>query len=147
MDNIQRSMEPICFETVIKGLELTHSGETAVLLKNTLKELAVAPSVIRRVAIAAYEMEMNIAIHAREGLLTATVNPGCVEIIAEDKGPGICDIDQAMQEGYSTATEDFQRLGFGGGMGLPNIKRNADIFEIDSYSNNGTKLKVKMFFR
>lgn len=146
MDSTQRCIEPICFETVVKGLELTHSGETAVLLKNTLKKLAVSPSVIRRVAVTAYEMEMNIAIHAHEGVLTATVNPGCVEIIADDKGPGICDIGQAMREGYSTATEDFQRLGFGAGMGLPNIKRNADVFEIDSYSNKGTKLRVKLFF-
>lgn len=146
MNSTQRYTKPIYFETVIKGLDLKNSGETAVLLKNALKNLGAITSVIRRVAVTAYEMEMNIAIHAHEGILIATINPGCIEIIAEDKGSGIWDIDQAMREGYSTATEEFQRLGFGGGMGLPNIKKNADVFEINSFSNKGTKLRAIIFF-
>lgn len=146
MIDFQDSKKGVSFKTEIMGIKLARLGETALWLKKTLESMAVTPSIVRRCVITAYEAEANIAVHAEKGVLTAMITPGCIEIVAEDKGPGISDIDLAMQDGYSTTTEVSQRLGFGAGMGLPNIKKNADVLEIDSSFKNGTKLLAKVFF-
>ena len=99
---------------------------------------------MRRVAIAAYEAEMNIVMYAAHGSLRLSVTPQSVTVLAEDVGPGIADIDLAMQEGYSTATPEMREMGFGAGMGLPNIRRNADEFDISSAVGVGTRLVIRV---
>lgn len=118
------------------------AGEAASHIKRLLKQLGIDSSVVRRVAIAAYEAEMNLVIHSIGGSLEIIVNPKQAVIIAEDKGPGIEDIALAMQEGYSTASEYARELGFGAGMGLPNIKRCSDRFDIQSEPGRGTRLEI-----
>jgi anti-sigma regulatory factor (Ser/Thr protein kinase) len=98
--------------------------------------------VIRRVAIAAYEAEMNVVMYAERATMTFSVTPEAVRIVVEDSGPGIPDVALAMQEGWSTATREMREMGFGAGMGLPNIKRNADTFAINSEPGKGTRLDI-----
>jgi anti-sigma regulatory factor (Ser/Thr protein kinase) len=97
---------------------------------------------IRRAAIASYEAEMNVIMYAWEARMALAVSPGAVKITVEDKGPGIDDVELAMTEGYSTATPEMRELGFGAGMGLPNIRKNADVFRIDSRAGRGTRLEI-----
>ena len=104
--------------------------------------LGVHPDVVRRVAIAMYEGEINMVIHAGGGVATVTVYPEKIEIVLEDKGPGIPDVDLAMKEGFSTAPENIRSLGFGAGMGLPNMKKNTDTMVIDSVFGEGTKITM-----
>jgi len=110
--------------------------------KKTLRKLGISTDVIKRVAVAAYETEMNVIIHSHGGIMYLNIDVEKVTIIAEDKGPGIEDIEMAMKEGYSTATSQIRELGFGAGMGLPNIKRCADNFEIKSSLENSTIIKM-----
>ena len=126
----------------IKGGDFIKAGESSCEIRNILKGIGVHAEIIRRVAIAAYEAEMNVVMYAQQGTIHFTVNPQEIAIIVEDRGQGIDDIDQAMQPGYSTATEEMREMGFGAGMGLPNIKKNADIFTITSRAGKGTKLKI-----
>lgn len=126
----------------VAGGDFLAAGEAAARLKKTLQQIGMNPDTIRRAAIIAYEAEMNIVIHASRGVLTATIRPDCIEIIAEDEGPGIADIDLAMREGYSTAPDEVRELGFGAGMGLPNIKRNSDELDIHSTVGVGTVLRA-----
>ena len=109
------------------GGDFTHAGRGFTSIKETLKGMGVKSELVRRVAIAAYEAEMNVVMYARRGRMTLHVTP-TFTIAVEDEGPGIPDIELAMQEGYSTATPEMREMGFGAGMGLPNIKRNADKF-------------------
>ncbi len=129
-------------EYSIKGWDFTRAGEASCEVKNTLKQIGVSQDVIRRVAIAAYEAEMNVVMYARQGKMRCEIDTTSIKIIIEDEGPGIKDIDQAMQEGFSTATSEMREMGFGAGMGLPNIKRNSDFFEISSDVGRGTKLEM-----
>ncbi len=114
-------------------------------IKEILKELGIEPTIIRRAAIAAYEAEMNVVMYARQGNFTLKVTPNQVHFCVEDEGQGIPDINLAMQEGYSTATPEMREMGFGAGMCLPNIKNNADLFEISSEVGKGTFLKITIF--
>ena len=98
--------------------------------------------VLRRVAVASYEVELNLVIHSRGGVLTLEVEPGRVRLVSRDVGPGIPDVELAMREGYSTANEEARSLGFGAGMGLPNMKRNADQFAIESAVGVGTTIEM-----
>jgi len=107
-----------------------------------LKELGIDPAIVRRVAIATYEAEMNVVMYAEEATLTLEVTPRTIKILVNDRGPGIPDIDLAMQEGYSTATPEMREMGFGAGMGLPNIRRNSDDFRISSAVGEGTRLEI-----
>jgi anti-sigma regulatory factor (Ser/Thr protein kinase) len=100
--------------------------------------------VIRRVAISTYEAEINMVIHANGGVITATISPECIGVEFVDCGPGIPDISLALREGWSTATDDVRNLGFGAGMGLPNIKKNADEFDIKTQQGVGTTLKISI---
>ena len=108
-----------------------------------LKQLGVDSTVLRRVAVASYEAELNLIIHSLGGQLTMEMNPEHIVLISKDVGPGIADIDKAMQEGFSTASEEARVLGFGAGMGLPNMRRNADGFAIESQPGVGTTIQME----
>ncbi|MCD5411105.1 MAG: ATP-binding protein [Clostridiales bacterium] len=122
--------------------DFSKAGAAASNIKKTLRKLGISTDVIKRVAVAAYETEMNVIIHSHGGIMYLNIDVEKVTIIAEDKGPGIEDIEMAMKEGYSTATSQIRELGFGAGMGLPNIKRCADNFEIKSSLENSTIIKM-----
>jgi serine/threonine-protein kinase RsbT len=142
MANLHQFEEGVNLEHAIEGLDFVKAGEASSNIKRTLQLVGYPPQIIRRVAIAAYEAEMNIAIHAGKGVLRTTIRPDFVEIIADDCGPGIPDISLAMKEGYSTAPDHIREMGFGAGMGLPNIKRCADSFSIESVVGKGTWLRA-----
>lgn len=118
------------------------AGEASAAIKRKLKQLGVDSGVLRRVSVASYEVELNLVIHSMGGTLTLTVDPQQVTLCSKDVGPGIPDIDKAMTEGYSTANEEARSLGFGAGLGLPNMKRNASTFEIQSQAGVGTSITM-----
>lgn len=126
----------------VDGDDFTEVGEASSSVKKTLKQLGVAPEVIRKVSIAMYEGEVNMVIHADGGVISVEISPEEVRFVLDDKGPGIADIEQAMQEGFSTATEDIRNMGFGAGMGLPNMKKYADEFDIQSTVGVGTRIEM-----
>ena len=130
--------EELVFTFNVDGEDFTSAGQASVQVKKNLRALGIDAETIRRVSIAMYEGEINMVIHADGG--TADVNVYCdrIEIILADKGPGISDIDLAMQEGYSTAPDNIRSLGFGAGMGLPNMKRYTDDMRIESEVGKGT---------
>jgi len=130
---------------LIMGGDFTRAGKVSCEVKNLLKELGLSFQVVRRVAIAAYEAEMNVIMYARKGRFDLLITPQRIQITVEDEGPGIVDIDLAMREGYSTATKEMRELGFGAGMGLPNIKKNSDRFLITSEPDRGTRLEMTIF--
>jgi len=130
------------FQYWVKGKDFEHAGECASGLKKTLKRLGFHPQVVRRVAIATYEAEMNMIIFAEEGEIIAEVEPDRLKIRVQDIGPGIEDIEKAMQPGYSTAPEWVRELGFGAGMGLDNIKNCSDEMSINSTVGKGTQLEI-----
>lgn len=131
----------------IDGKDFITAGEASSNVKKVLKQLGVDPEIIRKVSIAMYEGEINMVIHADGGDADVYISPEGIEIILEDKGPGIEDIDLAMQEGYSTASENIRELGFGAGMGLPNIKKYSDKLDITTEVGKGTKLKIFVNFK
>lgn len=114
------------------------AGEASSKIKRVLQRLGINAAIIRRIAIAAYEAEMNVIIHACEGTMHAVIYPDRTELIIKDKGPGIADIDLAMKEGYSTAPDYIREMGFGAGMGLPNMSKCCDEFKIQSQVDEGT---------
>jgi len=126
----------------ISGGDFTNAGEVSSKVKKILQELGVANKVIRRATIATYEAEMNIVWYARQGTLTLSVTPEKLHIKVIDEGEGIADIELAMKEGYSTASPEIREMGFGAGMGLPNIKKNSDEFHIQSVVGQGTVLDI-----
>ena len=119
-------------EYPVETADYDHAGEASADIKRQLKQLGVPANVLRRVSVASYEVELNLVIHSDGGVLTLEVTPEAVRLISADRGPGIPDVDLAMREGWSTASETARSLGFGAGMGLPNMKRNADGFSIES---------------
>jgi serine/threonine-protein kinase RsbT len=123
------------------------AGESASRVKKTLQQLGMQQDVIRKVAIVIYEAAMNVAIHGNHGTLKIHIDPEAIEVETDDKGPGIPDIDLAMQEGYSTASHEVRELGFGAGMGLPNIKHCSDELFIDSKVGEGTLLRAKVYLK
>lgn len=131
----------------ITGGDFASAGGASRSLKEQLKRLGVAAEVLRRIMIAAYEAEMNVVIHARSGNLWARLNSGRVDLEVVDQGPGIPDVELAMREGWSTAPEQARTLGFGAGMGLPNIRRASDLFEIDTRVGKGTRIRSTIFLR
>ena len=126
----------------IQAGDFAKAGEASVEIKNILKEVGFDPDVVRRVAIASYEAEMNTVMYSVGGEIKLSVKPDEVCLVFQDNGPGIPDISLAMKEGYSTATEEMREMGFGAGMGLPNMKKNADRFKIVSDLNRGTRLEM-----
>ena len=121
-----------------------NAGRASTEIKSILQQLGINSSTIRRVAIAAYEAEMNVVMYAKQAVMLFDVSPEQINLSIDDEGPGIQDVALAMQEGYSTATPEMREMGFGAGMGLPNIKRNSDDLKIESIVGKGTKLKIKI---
>lgn len=126
----------------IKEMDFIHAGEASVQVKNILKGIGAEPDLIRRVAIASYEAEMNAVMYGRDGRMSIELDENGVRLTIMDQGPGIPDISLAMQEGYSTATPEMREMGFGAGLGLPNIKKNSDEFVITSHVGQGTRLEI-----
>lgn len=130
----------IVLEFILTGMDFDRAGEASSKLKRVLQQIGISAEIIRRIAISCYEAEMNVIIHAFGGVMKANIFSDRTEIRFEDEGPGIADINLAMQEGYSTAPDYVREMGFGAGMGLPNIARCADQFEINSEVGVGTKI-------
>ena len=124
----------------VSSEDFTRAGEASGSVKKRLKSLGFNGDVIRRVPIAMYEAEINMVIHAEGGYCDVDIYPDRIEVLLADKGPGIPDVDKAMQEGFSTAPDNVRTLGFGAGMGLPNIKKYTDSMRIDTTIGEGTKL-------
>ncbi len=135
-------MDPVRLHYDISGSDFTTAGEASGKIKKTLKSLGFSPAVVRNVTIAVYEAEINMVIHAGGGAIDADIFPDRIEVVLKDEGPGIQDIDLAMQEGWSTAPENVRQLGFGAGMGLPNIKKYSDDLEIESEVGKGTTIRI-----
>jgi len=129
----------------IKGGEFNRAGEVSINIQNLLKSMDFDPRLIRRIAICGYESEMNVVMHGGEGSLSLEVDADKLTLEVTDDGPGIEDIDLAMQAGYSTAEDAHREMGFGAGMGLPNIKKNADLIHIESPENKGTIVQMVFF--
>ena len=136
--------DQLIFTYVIDGNDFTRAGEASSSVKNKLKMLGVGSDVIRKTAIAMYEGEINMVIHADGGTITVTISDTDITMVLADTGPGIPDIDQAMQEGFSTAREEVRSLGFGAGMGLPNMERYSDVMHIDTVVGQGTTITMKV---
>lgn len=128
----------------INGKDYEHGGEASSKIKSILKKLGIPPDIIKRVCIGAYEAEMNIIIYAYEGEITLYIYKDRIKVVASDRGPGIENLELAMQEGYSTAPPEAIELGFGAGMGLPNIKNNSDRMNIETEINKGTTLTFEV---
>jgi len=126
----------------ITGGDFSNAGKTSTSIKEILQEIGIDSSIIIRASIASYEAEMNVVMYAHRAVLTLNITPEKLHLKLEDEGPGIENLDMAMQEGFSTATDEMREMGFGAGMGLPNIKRNADKFEISSTPGKGTSLDI-----
>ena len=126
----------------ISADDFTRAGEASSDVKRKLKQMGVDPEAIRKVAIAMYEGEINMVIHAKGGLITVEMTPQQIKMILADVGPGIPDVELAMQAGYSTAPDEIRSLGFGAGMGLPNMEKYSDEMEIDTRLGEGTTITM-----
>lgn len=122
--------------------DFLRAGEASIAIKNLLKALGVDPQIIRRVAICGYEGEMNVVMHGGDGKIYVEIGEDHILLLIADNGSGIPDIPLAMTKGYSTATDKYREMGFGAGMGLPNMKKNADQFTIDSVAGEGTNVRM-----
>ena len=138
-------MSGLCYRFQVPGDDYSRAGEVSSTVKNRLKRLGVSPEAIRRVSIALYEGEINMVIHADGGEITVEITPEKIDMILDDKGPGIKDVELAMQAGYSTAPDEIRSLGFGAGMGLPNMKKYSDQMEIDTRIGEGTKITMTVY--
>lgn len=136
--------EELVFRFDVDGDNFTSAGQASVQIKKNLRRLGISPEIIRRVSIAMYEGEINMVIHAGGGVADVSITEEYIEIVLTDKGPGIKDIDQAMQEGFSSAPDAVRSLGFGAGMGLPNMKRYTDYMHIDSVVGQGTTVTMRV---
>lgn len=132
------------FHFDVDGEDFTCAGQASVQVKKNLRQLGVPAEIIRRVSIAMYEGEINMVIHARGGVADVNVTESYIEIVLSDNGPGIKDIEEAMREGFSTATDNIRSLGFGAGMGLPNMKRYTDYMDIKSVVGEGTTITMRV---
>lgn len=134
--------EALTFHFDVDGSDFTSAGQASVQVKKNLRQLGISTDIIRRVSIAMYEGEINMVIHANGGSADVTVTENSIIITLADSGPGIKDISLAMQEGYSTAPDNVRSLGFGAGMGLPNMKRYTDDMVIESEVGVGTTVRM-----
>ena len=144
-EDIEADRTTLLFQYDVKGQDFKQAGGSSSRLKRTLKRLGVRPDVVRRVVIASYEAEMNLVVFTEGGKILARVRPSGVLLEVEDSGPGIADIQKALQPGYSTAPDWVRELGFGAGMGLNNIQNTSDRFDIQSEPGKGTLLKVAFY--
>ncbi|MEA4845725.1 MAG: anti-sigma regulatory factor [Clostridiaceae bacterium] len=137
-------MEDIKYVFDVEKDDFVRAGETSSKIKKILRELGIDSGIIRKISIAAYEAEMNIVIHSLGGQIVLEITPGIIKITARDRGPGIADVELAMREGYSTATEKVREMGFGAGMGLPNMKKCSDRFYVNSSEGKGTIIIIEV---
>ena len=135
-------MSGLSLKYEVPGDDFTRAGEASSDVKRKLKKLGYDPDAIRRVTIAMYEGEINMVIHAGGGVALVNISPERVDIVLEDHGPGIADVEKAMQAGYSTAPDQVRSLGFGAGMGLPNMKKYTDEMTIETEVGKGTTLRM-----
>lgn len=140
VDNMENSLMSLKYH--VSPTDFTQAGEASSDVKNKLKKLGVPPEIIRKVAIAMYEGEINMVIHANGGDISVDITPDAIFMELKDVGPGIEDIDKAMQAGYSTAPDNVRSLGFGAGMGLPNMKKNSDTMDIQTVLGQGTTVTM-----
>ena len=134
-------------ECIIDKDDFNAAGEASSKVKKSLSLLGVSPRVIKRIAVAMYEAEINAFIHGGGGSAHVDISDEKLEMVVEDSGDGIPDLDLAMQEGWSTASEQVRRMGFGAGMGLPNIKKNSDLLSIETEEGEGTKVTMIIYIR
>lgn len=139
-------MAPYTLDFDIKARDFETAGEASSKIRKILKQLSINPLSVKRASIAAYEAEMNIVIHSYGGHMKVEIFPDRIRIIAKDIGPGIDNIELAMKEGYSTAPEEIREMGFGAGMGLPNMKKNTDYMDIKSDKTSGTSIVMEILF-
>ena len=135
--------EAVRFHFGVDGEDFSSAGQASVSVKKSLRQLGISPEIIRKVSIAMYEGEINMVIHANGGVADLAVWDKEIELVLADEGPGIEDVELAMQEGYSTAQDNIRALGFGAGMGLPNMKRYSDEMTIDTEVGKGTKVTMR----
>lgn len=138
--------EALKFRFEVDGQNFTSAGQASVQVKKNLRQLGIPSEVIRRVSIAMYEGEINMVIHAGGGIAEVIVHENNIEIILDDDGPGIPNVELAMQEGFSTAPDNIRSLGFGAGMGLPNMKRYTDSMKIETALGKGTRIIMQVNF-
>ncbi len=136
--------EEIIFHYDVDGNDFTSAGKASVQIKKSLQRLGIDADIIRKVSIAMYEGEINMVIHADGGTADVTVYDDYIEIVLADSGPGIANVELAMQAGYSTAPDNIRSLGFGAGMGLPNMKRYSDDMKIDTKPGVGTTVTMRV---
>ena len=136
--------DSLVFHFDVDGENFTSAGQASTQVKKNLRQLGLSPAIIRQVSIAMYEGEINMVIHANGGTADVVVTEEYIEIVLADHGPGIADVEQAMQEGFSTATDSIRSLGFGAGMGLPNMKRYTDSMQIDTVVGEGTTVTMRV---
>lgn len=129
----------------VDGDDFTRAGEASSDIKSKLKQMGISPEAVRKVAIAMYEGEINMVIHANGGTITVEISPEYIMMALADSGPGIEDVDRAMQAGFSTAPDNVRSLGFGAGMGLPNMKKYTDEMSVETELGVGTTVKMKVY--
>ncbi len=129
----------------ISARDFIRAGEASISIQNLLKTLNFESKLIRRVAICGYEGEMNVVMHGGDGQMNVEIDTGKLVMEITDNGPGIADINKAMQKGYSTASDEHREMGFGAGMGLPNMQKNSDKIEISSEKGQGTRVRMVFF--
>jgi CBS domain-containing protein/anti-sigma regulatory factor (Ser/Thr protein kinase) len=144
-EDIEADFTALSFRYYVMGKDFKRAGQASSRLKRTLNRLGIKADIVRRLAIASYEAEMNLVIFTEGGTIGARVEPSRVYLRVNDSGPGIPDVEKAMQAGYSTAGDWVREIGFGAGMGLPNMKRMSDEFEIESEEGKGTLLRMSFF--
>ncbi|MFA6403063.1 MAG: anti-sigma regulatory factor [Salinivirgaceae bacterium] len=135
------------FNYQVEGGDFTNAGYASSEVKKILKKLNVDPKITRRVVVALYEAEVNIVAHAYKGEIRVDISTDSISIVLDDEGPGIANIEQAMQEGYSTASPKVREMGFGAGMGLANINKNADKLNITSHVGKGTRVEIITYLK
>lgn len=147
MNHLKRNTDQVAMTKAfeVSNEDFSSAGTASSSIKKILRQVGMDASIIRRVAIATYEAEINVAIHSKGGRIDVYIKPDCIEIFVEDDGPGIEDLELAMTQGYSTASKEVRELGFGAGMGLPNMKKCSDEFHIES--DFGVYTGIKMTFK
>ncbi|MGC8866519.1 MAG: ATP-binding protein [Bacteroidales bacterium] len=131
----------------IQGSDFSRAGAASSEVKKVLKQINVPSDIVKRIVVALYEAEVNMVAHAWEGDMIVNIHPDRIEAQFTDRGPGIPDIELAMQAGYSTASPQVREMGFGAGMGLPNIRKNTDMLSINSTVGVGTDVKFTVYFK
>lgn len=139
--------ESITLNYDVDSNDFTRAGEASSNVKRKLKLMGVDPEIVRRVAISLYEGEINMVIHSYGGSITVTISTDVIDMELKDRGPGIEDIELAMKAGYSTAPDNIRSLGFGAGMGLPNMKKHSDDLMIESMPGEGTTVRMKIYMK